>query len=79
MYALKHHVNIVRELPEDVLERFDNNISTIVNLRVKAWSSATYYLQKVLPKLLELGYVSITVDIVSSFYVCSFFCFLAFI
>ncbi|XP_024973029.1 O-fucosyltransferase 9 isoform X2 [Cynara cardunculus var. scolymus] len=35
IYALRHHVNVVRELPEDVLERFDNNISNIVNLRVK--------------------------------------------
>lgn len=59
IYALKHRVNIVRELPEDVLQRFDHNISTIVNLRVKGWSSPTYYLHKVLPKLLELGYASI--------------------
>lgn len=59
IYALKHRVNIVRELPEDVLQRFDNNISTIVNLRVKGWSSPTYYLHKVLPRLLELGAVRI--------------------
>ncbi|KVH98753.1 GDP-fucose protein O-fucosyltransferase [Cynara cardunculus var. scolymus] len=59
IYALRHHVNVVRELPEDVLERFDNNISNIVNLRVKGWSSPTYYLQKVLPKLLELGAVRV--------------------
>ncbi|KAK9073233.1 hypothetical protein SSX86_007557 [Deinandra increscens subsp. villosa] len=59
IYALRHHVNVVRELPEDILERFDNNISNIVNLRVKGWSSPTYYLQKVLPKLMELGAVRI--------------------
>lgn len=59
IYALRSHVNVVRELPEDVLERFDNNISNIVNLRVKGWSSPTYYLQKVLPKLVELGAVRI--------------------
>ncbi|KAD6119321.1 hypothetical protein E3N88_10592 [Mikania micrantha] len=59
IYALRHHVNVVRELPEDILEHFDNNISNIVNLRVKGWSSPTYYLQKVLPKLLELGAVRI--------------------
>ena len=58
IYALRSHVNVIRELPEDVLERFDNNISNIVNLRVKGWSSPNYYLQKVLPKLVELGYVS---------------------
>ena len=56
IYALKNHVNVVRELPEDILQRFDNNISKIVNLRVKGWSSPTYYLQKVLPKLVQMGY-----------------------
>lgn len=54
--TLGKQVNVVRELPEDVLQRFDNNISNIVNLRVKAWSSPTYYLHKVLPKLVEMGY-----------------------
>lgn len=56
IYALRNHVNVVRELPEDVLHLFDNNISNIVNLRIKAWSSPSHYLQKVLPKLLELKY-----------------------
>lgn len=46
----------MRELPEDIFERFDRNLSRILNLRVKAWSSKTYYIQKVLPKLLEFGY-----------------------
>ncbi|WOG82232.1 hypothetical protein DCAR_0101394 [Daucus carota subsp. sativus] len=59
IYALRNHVNVVRALPEDILQRFDNNISNIINLRVKGWSSSTYYLQKVLPKLLELGAVRI--------------------
>ncbi|KAL3513382.1 hypothetical protein ACH5RR_026099 [Cinchona calisaya] len=59
IYALRNHVNIIRELPEAVLQRFDNNISNIVNLRVKAWSSSTYYLQKVVPKLVKLGAVRV--------------------
>ncbi|XP_009781764.1 O-fucosyltransferase 9-like [Nicotiana tabacum] len=59
IYALRNHVKVVSQLPEDVLLQFDNNISSIVNLRVKAWSSPTYYLQKVLPKLKELGAVRI--------------------
>ncbi|CAK7344865.1 unnamed protein product [Dovyalis caffra] len=54
IHALKNNVNVVRELPSDILEQFDNNISSIVNLRVKAWSSPTYYLQKVLPKLRQM-------------------------
>ncbi|PPR88245.1 hypothetical protein GOBAR_AA32443 [Gossypium barbadense] len=57
------HLNSVwrdsRELPEDVLQRFDNNISNIVNLRVKGWSSAAHYIQKVLPKLEAMGAVRI--------------------
>ncbi|KAL8059906.1 hypothetical protein ABFX02_03G117600 [Erythranthe guttata] len=53
IYALRNHVNVIRKLPEEILEQYDNNISNIVNLRVKAWSSPSYYLQKVLPKLLE--------------------------
>ncbi|RZC73500.1 hypothetical protein C5167_048981 [Papaver somniferum] len=59
IYALRNNVNVIKELPEDVLHRFDNNISNIVNLRVKAWSTPSYYLHKVLPKLLELGAVRI--------------------
>ncbi|CAA3029829.1 O-fucosyltransferase 9 [Olea europaea subsp. europaea] len=59
IYALRNQVDVVRELPEHILQQFDNNISNIVNLRVKAWSSPTYYIQKVLPKLRELGAVRI--------------------
>ncbi|CAN1235518.1 O-fucosyltransferase 9 [Linum perenne] len=57
--ALKNDVNVVRQLPKDVLEQFDNNISSIVNLRVKGWSSPAYYLHKVLPKLKEMRAVRI--------------------
>lgn len=59
IYALRNHVNVIKELPEDTLQRFNYNISSIVNLRVKAWSSPAYYLQKVLPKLVEMGAVRI--------------------
>ncbi|GMJ11669.1 hypothetical protein like AT1G35510 [Hibiscus trionum] len=59
IHALRNHVNVVRELPEDVLQRFDNNISNIVNLRVKGWSSPAHYLEKVLPKLKAMGAVRI--------------------
>ncbi|XP_039126141.1 O-fucosyltransferase 9-like [Dioscorea cayenensis subsp. rotundata] len=57
--TLKSHVRVVKELPEDILQRFDNNISNIINMRAKALSTKSYYLQKVLPKLLELGAVRI--------------------
>lgn len=59
IHVLRNNVRIIKELPEDILERFDHNISNIVNLRVKAWSSPKYYLQRVLPKLLQMGAVRI--------------------
>ncbi|OVA01531.1 GDP-fucose protein O-fucosyltransferase [Macleaya cordata] len=59
IYALRHNVKVIKEIPEDVLQLFDNNISNIVNLRVKAWSTPSYYLHKVLPKLLQMGAVRI--------------------
>lgn len=55
--SLRKHVRVVKELPEDVFLRFDYNISTIPNMRTKAFSPPSYYLQQVLPKMLELGYV----------------------
>ncbi|RYR23729.1 hypothetical protein Ahy_B02g057218 isoform B [Arachis hypogaea] len=57
--TLGNRVHVVRELPSDILQRFNNNISNIVNLRVKAWSSPAHYLQKVLPQLLEMGAIRI--------------------
>lgn len=54
---LKDHVRVVKELPPDILQRFDNNISNILNMRSRALQSKTYYLEKVLPKLIEFGYV----------------------
>ncbi|XP_071925228.1 O-fucosyltransferase 9-like [Coffea arabica] len=59
IYALRNRVEIVRGLPEAVLQHFDHNISNIVNLRLKAWSSPTYYLQKVVPTIVELGAVRV--------------------
>jgi hypothetical protein len=55
--TLRKHIRVVTELPEDVSAQFDHNISNIPNMRTKAFSSHSYYLEKVLPKLLELGYV----------------------
>ncbi|XP_074562355.1 O-fucosyltransferase 9-like [Curcuma longa] len=56
---LKDHVRVVKELPPDILQRFDNNISNILNMRSRALQSKTYYLEKVLPKLIEFGAIRI--------------------
>lgn len=55
--SLSKYIRVVKELPEDAFVNFDHNISMIPNMRTKAFSSESYYLQKVLPKLLELGSV----------------------
>ncbi|KAJ4751846.1 O-fucosyltransferase-like protein [Rhynchospora pubera] len=57
--SLKNHVRVVKVLPGDLLEKFDHNLSSITNMRTRAFSSKSYYLQKVLPTLLELGAVRI--------------------
>uniref|UniRef100_I1QY61 O-fucosyltransferase family protein n=1 Tax=Oryza glaberrima TaxID=4538 RepID=I1QY61_ORYGL len=57
--SLRKYIRVVKELPEDAFVNFDHNISMIPNMRTKAFSSESYYLQKVLPKLLELGAVRI--------------------
>nr|BAJ97328.1 predicted protein [Hordeum vulgare subsp. vulgare] len=57
--TLRQHVRVVKELPKDVVLRFNHNISSIPNMRTKAYSSPDHYVQKVLPKLLELGVVRI--------------------
>lgn len=46
---------MVKKLPDEVLEQF-GNMSNIYNFKVKAWTPADYYLEKVKPKLLEAGY-----------------------
>ncbi|TVU26131.1 hypothetical protein EJB05_28667, partial [Eragrostis curvula] len=57
--SLRKYVRVIKELPEDIFLQFDHNISMIPNMRTKAFSSPSYYLQQVLPKLLELGAVRI--------------------
>ncbi|KAF7824989.1 O-fucosyltransferase 9-like [Senna tora] len=44
---LGNRVHVARELPDDILQKFDYDISSIVNLRVKARSSSAYYLRAV--------------------------------
>ncbi|KXG27892.1 uncharacterized protein At1g04910 [Sorghum bicolor] len=57
--SLRKYVRVVKDLPEDVFLRFNHNISIIPNMRTKAFSPPSYYLEQVLPKLLELGAVRI--------------------
>lgn len=58
--SLRYDVRVVRELPEDIMATFDYNTSNIFNFRVKAWSPVSYYLQKVFPRLLDIGVIWIS-------------------
>jgi hypothetical protein len=44
--TLRQHVRVVKELPKDVLLRFNHNMSSILNMRTKGNSSADHYLWK---------------------------------
>ncbi|XP_017243686.1 O-fucosyltransferase 10 [Daucus carota subsp. sativus] len=48
--TLKGHVKVIRELPQEFMEKY-NNISNITFLKVPAWASANYYLEEVQPIL----------------------------
>ena len=48
---------MVKELPQDVMERYDYNITNIPNLRVQAWAKVGYYTGVVYPVLRSQGWV----------------------
>ncbi|KAE8656311.1 putative naringenin-chalcone synthase [Hibiscus syriacus] len=56
---LKGYVNVVRELPEALMESYDRNLSNIPNFRVQAWASVNYYLGVLLPILRDQGVIRI--------------------
>ncbi|KAK9270355.1 hypothetical protein L1049_025934 [Liquidambar formosana] len=57
--TLKGHVEVVRELPEELMEIYDYNISNIPNIHVQAWAPVSYYLGEVYPVLLKQGVIHI--------------------
>ncbi|KAH7524488.1 O-fucosyltransferase 10 isoform X2 [Ziziphus jujuba] len=57
--ALDGYVKVVKELPESLMERYDNNITNIHSLRVQAWASVGYYMGEVYPVLMRLGVIRI--------------------
>lgn len=60
MSTLKDYVEVVKELPSEVMERYDSNISNIQNLRVQAWAPPRYYLEEVYPVLFKQRYAICT-------------------
>ncbi|KAJ6681699.1 O-FUCOSYLTRANSFERASE 10-RELATED [Salix koriyanagi] len=57
--TLEGYVKVVKELPNELLSRYDHNITNIPHLRVEAWAPAKHYLGKVYPVLQEQGVVRI--------------------
>ncbi|XP_057469434.1 O-fucosyltransferase 10-like [Actinidia eriantha] len=51
--TLQDYVNVVRELPKEMMELYNFNISNMPNFRVQAWATAKYYLEEVYPVLSE--------------------------
>ncbi|XP_055835693.1 O-fucosyltransferase 10-like [Solanum dulcamara] len=60
MSTLKDYIKVVKELPVELMERYDSNISNIQNLRVQAWAPPRYYLEEVYPVLFKQRVVRIS-------------------
>lgn len=67
-------MKVVRHVPDEVMARFDYNLTSIPTIRVQAWATVKYYNGEVYPLLKEHGYVYFfltleicCIDFVSSF------------
>ncbi|WCJ44599.1 O-fucosyltransferase family protein [Euphorbia peplus] len=57
--TLEGYVKVVKELPDEVMERYNHNFTSIPTIRVQAWAPANYYLGAVYPVLQEQGVIRI--------------------
>lgn len=51
--TLENDVRVVNTIPKYLMERFDHNMSNVLNFKIKAWAPIRYYKDTVLPRLLE--------------------------
>ncbi|KAL5558353.1 hypothetical protein UlMin_034564 [Ulmus minor] len=58
--TLEGYVKVVKELPRDLMERYDFNITNIPNVRVQAWASSKFYTGEVYPVLRSQGVIRIS-------------------
>ncbi|CAK9139854.1 unnamed protein product [Ilex paraguariensis] len=58
--TLEGYMKVVRELPDELMERYDFNISNIPVFQVPAWAPTRYYLEEVYPVLRVQGFIYIT-------------------
>ncbi|GKV37637.1 hypothetical protein SLEP1_g45641 [Rubroshorea leprosula] len=57
--SLRGYVNVVKELPDELMERYDYNITNIPSFRVQAWAPVNLYLGVVYPVLRDQGVIRI--------------------
>ncbi|XP_011027599.1 PREDICTED: uncharacterized protein At1g04910-like isoform X1 [Populus euphratica] len=57
--TLEGYVKVVKELPDELISKYDHNITNIPHLRVEAWAPAKHYLGEVYPVLQEQGVIRI--------------------
>ena len=55
---LEGYVKVVKEVPEELMLKYENNITNVPSFRVQAWASVSYYLGEVYPVLQQQGYAS---------------------
>lgn len=53
--SLEGYVKIVRDIPDEIMTRFNYNVSSIPTIRVQAWATVNYYNGEVYPVLKEHG------------------------
>lgn len=53
--SLEGYVKIVRDVPDEIMTRFNYNVSSIPTIRVQAWATVNYYNGEVFPVLKEHG------------------------
>ncbi|CAN0892484.1 O-fucosyltransferase 11 [Linum grandiflorum] len=53
--TLEKHVKVVKELPEEMMRKYDYNLTNIQSIRVPPWAPANYYLGQIYPVLREHG------------------------
>jgi hypothetical protein len=69
--SLAQQVRILKELPKEVMSRFEN-ISMIQRVKVKAWSLPRFYLETALPLLKQHGCVTaVSLDLLISIFPCT--------
>ncbi|KFK32890.1 hypothetical protein AALP_AA6G300900 [Arabis alpina] len=58
--SLEGYVKVVRDVPDEIMNRFNYNVTSIPTIRVQAWATVNYYIGEVNPVLKEHGVIRIS-------------------